>query len=94
MGVPEKGPQRFAAMHERIFGEHNKAVADARARVIDTMATGTGTVDALDALERAVEKRAAERIRDSLPGAAEHSAPTETTRAWLAAADLIDPEAR
>jgi hypothetical protein len=92
MGVPEKDPKRLAAIHERIFGERNRAVTEARARVIDTMTTGSGTIDALDALERAVEKRAAEMIRDKLSETVQRYGPSEADEGWLDAADLVDPE--
>ena len=63
MSIPDRDPKAIAAMRERIFGEADRQVAEARARVIDTMSTGSGVPDALDALERAVERRTAHRIR-------------------------------
>lgn len=63
MSIPDRDPHAIAAMRERIFGEADRQIAEARARVIDTMSTGSGVPDALDALERAVESRAAHRIR-------------------------------
>ncbi|MCF3963694.1 hypothetical protein [Streptomyces fuscigenes] len=63
-GDPGGVPAAFAARRERLFGEARREVDEARARLIETMSTGSGVPDALDALERAVERRAARRIRD------------------------------
>lgn len=81
MAIPEKDEQKLAAIHERIFGERNRDVVEARAQVLDGARTGSGILAALDALERAVEERAARRIREEATG-----------QGWLDAADLIDPE--
>lgn len=92
MNLPDRDPRKLAAAHARIFGERNRAVSEARARVIDTMRTGNGTIDALDAMERAVEKRAAETIREKLSGDVVRYGPGEADQGWLDAAALIDPE--
>jgi hypothetical protein len=93
MDAPDTAPHKLAAARDRIFGGHNTTVSEARARVIDTMNTGVGTVAALDALERAVEKRAAERIRRTLSDDVERRGPREADQGLRAAAALLDPEA-
>ena len=35
MAIPEKVPQKLRAIHERLFGERNREVVDARARVLE-----------------------------------------------------------
>jgi hypothetical protein len=86
VSAPGKEPKTLAAKHERIFGEAHRAVAEARARVIETMSTGSGVPDALDALERAVKKRMARKIRDH-----DWSATGRDPETADAVADFVDP---
>lgn len=61
--IPDKDPQKLAEIHERIFGEQNREVVDARARILDAVRNGgAGVFDALDALERAVDRRTANTV--------------------------------
>lgn len=73
MDFPKKDKQKLTAIHEQLFGERNRDVVEARARVLDTVRAGSGILDALDALERAVEHRSVYTIRN---------------HAWPATADL------
>jgi hypothetical protein len=63
MSYPEKNPEALAAIHERIFGERNRDVTEARAQVMDA-ARGVGDMlRALDELERAVQRRTSYDLR-------------------------------
>lgn len=64
MDFPKKDKQKLTAIHEQLFGERNRDVVEARARVLDAVRAGRGILDALDAMERAIEQRSVYTIRN------------------------------
>lgn len=62
---PPKDPRALTEIHERIFGQRNRDVNEARASVLDAArAGGAGLLDALEEVVRAVEMRSANDLRE------------------------------